>query len=104
MNRTTIINIIVLWLAICFWAWGLVAQNKVNANEEILSIQKRLIEIDNEVQQAKDNWHIAEASKEECVQSWNEQQMRENEKATWLRKEKESLEKKLGLLLQSQLQ
>lgn len=104
MTKQNIITIIWFGLAVCFATWWLVAQNKVNANEEILSIQKRLIEIDNEVQQAKDNWHIAEASKEECIQSWNEQQMRENEKATWLRKEKESLEDRLGLLLQSQLQ
>lgn len=99
MNKTTILNIAIFWLALVWFIGWWVAQNKVNANEEILSIQKRLIEIDNEVQQAKDNWHIAEASKEECIQSWNEQQMRENEKATWLREEKKSLENKLGLLL-----
>jgi hypothetical protein len=56
-------------------------QPKVKAGNEILEIQQRLIELDNLEQQAKDNWHLAEENKTECIESWNEQQTKESKLA-----------------------
>ena len=100
MNKTQMIYTVLGWLVVVLLSYIVIMQPKVKAGNEILEIQQRLIEIDNEVEQAKYNWHLAEENKEECIESWNEQQMRENEKATWLREEKKSLEERLGLLMQ----
>lgn len=99
MNRTTIINIIVLLLAICFGAWGLVAQNKVNANEEIISLQKRNIELDKLIQEESEWWWVDEEAKTECVASWEEHQQERSKLAEKYREEKKANEKRLGLLL-----
>lgn len=118
MNKTTIINIVILWLAICFGAWGLVAQNKVNANEEILALQKRNIELearnaelDKLIQDEKDWWWVDEDAKTECITSWESHQNNRTKVADWYRAEQDNnnleIEKnkeRLGLLLQSQLQ
>ena len=82
------------------FAYILVMQPKVNAGNEILEIQQKLIELDNLEQQAKDNWHLAEENKTECIESWNEQQKKESELAESYRTQKADLENKLGLLLQ----
>lgn len=82
------------------FAYILVMQPKVKAWDEILEIQQKLIELDNLEQQAKDNWHLAESNKAECIESWNEQQRKESELAESYRTQKADLENKLGLLLQ----
>jgi hypothetical protein len=82
------------------FAYILVMQPKVKAGNEILEIQQKLIELDNLEQQAKDNWHLAEENKAECIESWNEQQKKESELAESYRTQKADLENKLGLLLQ----
>ena len=51
MNKTTILNIAIFWLALVWFIGWWVAQNKVNANEEILSLQKRNIELDKLIQE-----------------------------------------------------
>jgi hypothetical protein len=81
------------------FAYILVMQPKVKAGNEILEIQQKLIELDNLEQQAKDNWHLAEENKAECIESWNEQQRKESELAESYRTQKADLENKLGLLL-----
>ena len=78
----------------------LVMQPKVKAGNEILEIQQKLIELDDLEQQAKDNWHLAEENKAECIESRNEQQRKESELAESYRTQKADLEEKLGLLLQ----
>jgi hypothetical protein len=82
------------------FAYILVMQPKVKAWDEILEIQQKLIELDNLEQQAKDNWHLAEENKAECIESWNEQQTKESKLAEWYRTEKKDLEERLGLLMQ----
>ena len=81
------------------FAYILVMQPKVKAGNEILEIQQKLLELDNLEQQAKDNWHLAEENKAECIESWNEQQRKESELAESYRTQKADLENKLGLLL-----
>ena len=100
MNREQTIYTILFWIIITMFTYILVMQPKVKAWNEILEIQQKLIELDNLEQQAKDNWHLAEENKAECIESWNEQQRKESELAESYRTQKADLENKLGLLLQ----
>ena len=78
------------------FSYILVMQPKVKAGNEILEIQQKLIELDNLEQQAKDNWHLSESNKAECIESWNEQQRKESELAESYRTQKADLEERLG--------
>ena len=100
MNKTQIIYTALFWVIIVLFSYIIILQPKVKAGNEILEIQQKLIELDNLEQQAKDNWHIAEDAKAECIESWNEQQKKESELAESYRTQKADLEEKLGLLLQ----
>ena len=100
MNRTQIIYTTLLWIIVVLFSYILVMQPKVKAGNEILEIQQNLIELDNLEQQAKDNWHLAESNKAECIESWNEQQRKESELAESYRTQKADLEERLGLLMQ----
>jgi hypothetical protein len=104
MNKTTILNIAIFWLALVWFIGWWVAQNKASANEEIINLQKRNLELEQLIQEAKDNWHIAENAKAECVESWNNEQKKEQKKADAYREELQDNQDKLGLMLQSQLQ
>ena len=99
MNREQTIYTILFWIIITMFTYILVMQPKVKAWNEILEIQQKLIELDDLEQQAKDNWHLAEENKAECIESWNEQQRKESELAESYRTQKADLENKLGLLL-----
>lgn len=99
MNRTQTIYTILGWMVVVLLSYIVVMQPKVKAGNEILDIQKRLIELDELEQQAKDNRHLAEENKTECIESWNEQQNKESKKAEWYRTEKQQLQDRLGLLL-----
>ena len=81
------------------FAYILVMQPKVKAGNEILEIQQKLLELDDLEQQAKDNWHLAEENKAECIESRNEQQRKESELAESYRTQKADLEERLGLIL-----
>lgn len=100
MNRTTTIYTVLFWIILVLFAYILVMQPKVKAGNEILDIQQRLIELDDLEQQAKDNWHDMEWFKDECIESWNQQQKIQSTLAEWYRAEKSELENRLGLLLQ----
>ena len=99
MNRQQTIYTILFWIIITMFTYILVMQPKVKAWNEILEIQQKLIELDDLEQQAKDNWHLAEENKAECIESRNEQQRKESELAESYRTQKADLEEKLGLLL-----
>lgn len=100
MSRTQLIYTILFWIIITMFTYILVMQPKVKAGNEILEIQQKLIELDNLEQQAKDNWHLAESNKAECIESWNEQQRKESELAESYRTQKADLEERLGLIMQ----
>ena len=100
MNRQQTIYTILFWIIIVLFSYIVILQPKVKAGNEILEIQQKLIELDDLEQQAKDNWHLAEENKAECIESRNEQQRKESELAESYRTQKADLEEKLGLLLQ----
>ena len=100
MNKTQTIYTILFWIIIVLFSYIVILQPKVKAGNEILEIQQKLIELDDLEQQAKDNWHLAEENKAECIESRNEQQRKESELAESYRTQKADLEEKLGLLLQ----
>ena len=100
MNRQQTIYTILFWIIIVLFSYIVILQPKVKAGNEILEIQQKLLELDDLEQQAKDNWHLAEENKAECIESWNEQQRKESELAESYRTQKADLEEKLGLLLQ----
>ena len=100
LNKTTIVYTVLLWVILVLFAYIIILQPKVKAGNEILEIQQRLIELDTLEQEAKDNWHLAEENKIECIERWNDQQKKESELAEWYRTEKAELENRLGLLLQ----
>lgn len=104
MDKKTIAATIVLALWIISFSYWAVLQNKASANEEIINLQKRNFELEQLIQEAKDNWHIAEDAKTECVESWNKEQQKEQKKADAYREELQDNQDKLGLMLQSQLQ
>lgn len=104
MNKTQTIYTILFWIILVLFSYIVILQPKVKAGNEILEIQQKLIELDNLEQQAKDNWHLAEENKAECIESWNEQQRKENNLAEAYRTEKAELEERLGLLLSRQAQ
>lgn len=99
MNTTQKIYTVLWWIIVVLFAYIVITQPKVKAGNEILEIQQRLIELDNLEQQAKDNWHLAEENKAECVESWNTQQRKESDLAEWYRQEKKELEERLVFLL-----
>ena len=100
MNKTQIIYTVLFWVIIVLFSYIIILQPKVKAGNEILEIQQRLAELNDLEQEAKDNRHIAEDAKAECIESWNEQQKKESELAEAYRTEKAELEDRLGLLLQ----
>ena len=99
MNRTTIINIVILSLALVGFTWGGVAQNKVNANEEILNLQQEKYQLEKEIQEEKDWWWVDEEAKTECITSWEQHQEERAKNNDWRRTRIQEIEEKLGLLL-----
>ena len=104
MNKTQTIYTILFGVIVVLLSYIVVTQPKVKAWNEILEIQTELEQLDVLEQEAKDRWHVAEESKAECIESWNQQQAKEQQHAEDIRAKKEELKDRLGLLLQSQLQ
>ena len=104
MKKTQLIYITLFWIILVLFAYIVVLQPKVKAGNEILEIQQKLAELDDLEQQAKDNRHIAEEAKAECIESWNEQQKKETNLAESYRTQKAELEDRLGLILSRQAQ
>lgn len=104
MNRTQIIYTILFLVIIVLFSYIIILQPKVKAGNEILEIQLELEQLDKLEQEAKDRWHIAEESKAECIESWNEQQKLEQQHAEDIRSKKEELNNKLGLILSRKAQ
>ena len=117
MKKTTIVNMVIAWLFIVILSYIVIIQHKVNANEEILALQQRNMELearnaelDKLIQDEKDWWWVDEDARDECVKScqtsFTDSQNKRSIKADWYRAEKannndeiEKNKKKLGLLL-----
>ena len=104
MNKTQIIYTVLFWVILVLFSYIMVLQPKVKAGNEILEIQQRLQELDTLEQEAKENWHLAEENKAECIESWNEQQRKESELAESYRVQKKDLEDRLGLIMSRKAQ
>ena len=104
MKKTQLIYTILFGVILVLFSYIVILQPRVKAWDEILEIQQKLAELDDLEQQAKDNWHIAEEAKAECIESWNEQQQKENNLAESYRTQKAELEEKLGLILSRKAQ
>ena len=114
MKKTTIVNIAIAWLFIVILSYIAITQHKVNANEEILALQQRNIELearnaelDKLIQDEQDWWWVDEDAKTECIESWETHQNNRSKVADWYRAEQDnnnleidSNKKRLGLLLQ----
>lgn len=118
MKKTTIVNIAIAWLFIVILSYIAITQHKVNANEEILALQQRNIELearnaelDKLIQDEKDWWWVDEDARDECVKScnvsWTNHKNNRSKVADWYRAEQDnnnleidSNKKRLGLLLQ----
>ena len=104
MNKTQIIYTVLFWVILVLFSYIIILQPKVKAGNEILEIQQRLAELNDLEQEAKDNRHIAEDAKAECIESWNEQQKKESELAESYRTQKADLEERLGLIMSRKAQ
>lgn len=100
MNKTQTICTVLWGIIVVLLSYIVVIQSKVNANEEILVLQQRNIELDKLIQEESDWWWVDEYAKEECKQSFIESQQKRNERADEYRAEKQENEERLGLLLQ----
>ena len=100
MNKTTIAITILLGIIVSMFSYCLILQDKVNANEEILALQQRNLELDQLIQEESDGWWVDEYAKEECKESWTKHQEERTKKADDYRAEKQANEERLGLLLQ----
>lgn len=103
MNKTTILNIAIFWLALVWFIGWWVAQNKVNANEEILSLQQEKYLLEQEIREESDGWWVDEDAREECINScrvsWNNHQTERTKNNDKRRERIDEIEKRLGLLL-----
>ena len=100
MTKTQTIYTILGWLVVVLLSYIVVIQSKVNANEEILALQQRNIELDKLIQEESDWWWVDEYAIWECEESYRESQSKRNKKADEYRAEKKENEERLGLLLQ----
>ena len=74
-------------IAIIVWL-----QPKVVAWEELIKTQNRISELEDIIEDAQFRYAIAETSKNECVQSWNEQKEKAHDEAEKARLEIKELQ------------
>lgn len=118
MNKKTIINIIALWLIVISFTYTAVLKNKVNASEQLITLQKeklQLIEtnqlLEAQKQEESDSWWVDEYAKQECIQSWEESQAKRNKRNIQRENEItanswriEQIDEEMGLIMQRKLQ
>ena len=71
-------------------------QPKVAAWEELIKTQERIAELEDIIEDAQFRYAIAETSKNECVQSWNDQKEKAHDEAEKARLEIKELQ---GLIM-----
>ncbi len=113
MKKTTIWSMVLIAFILVLFTWIWVLKNKVNANEEIASLEKEkwfLIE-DNRLLEAQkkdesEGWWVDQYWMEECIKSFQDSQVERNknnikrqmqiEANSW---RIEEIDKRLGLLM-----
>lgn len=87
---------IILWLLITIIvglvAYSVAIQDKVKAWNELLETQTRIQELEKIIEDAQFDYAIAETSKNECIESWNEQKQKAHDDAEKARLEIKELQ------------
>lgn len=87
---------IILWLLITIIvglvAYSVAIQDKVKAWNELLKTQTRIQELEKIIEDAQFDYAIAETSKNECIESWNEQKQKAHDDAEKARLEIKELQ------------
>lgn len=97
MTKTSkIMYSILLWIIVALLGYTLVIQPKVRAGEDLLQTQARLEELETLIEEAKDNYAIAEKAKYECIESWDKEKEKAHDDAEKYRIEMKELQ---GFLL-----
>lgn len=99
MKTNTIINIVLIWLIIIWFWWWTIAQSNANKAEEIIELDKQIMEADYQIYVRQQNYKIHMDAAAECEESFYAQAQKEHEEADEYRATKEELEiKKAGLI------
>ena len=93
--RSIIMTIITI-IMVCLIAYIVWLQPKVVAWEELIKTQNRIAELEEIIEDAQFRYAIAETSKAECVQSWNDQKEKAHDDAEKARIEIKELQ---GLIM-----
>lgn len=82
MNKTTKI-ILALLVAIIVWlvAYSVAIQDKVKAGNDLINAQNRIEELNGIIEDAQFRYAIAETSKNECIESWNNEKVKLHDEA-----------------------
>lgn len=71
---------IILWLlvAVIIWlvAYSIAIQDKVKAWNDLINAQNRIEELNAIIEDAQFRYAIAETSKNECIESWNQEKVK----------------------------
>ena len=93
MNKTTkIILAILIAVIIGLIGYAIAIQDKVKAWNELLETQTRIQELEKIIEDAQFDYAIAETSKNECIESWNEQKEKAHDDAEKARLEIKELQ------------
>lgn len=93
MTKTTkIILAILIAVIIGLIGYAIAIQDKVKAWNELLETQTRIQELEKIIEDAQFDYAIAETSKNECIESWNEQKEKAHDDAEKARLEIKELQ------------
>lgn len=71
---------IILWIlvAVIIWlvAYSIAIQDKVRAWNDLINAQNRIEELNAIIEDAQFRYAIAETSKNECIESWNQEKVK----------------------------
>lgn len=71
---------IILWIlvAVIIWlvAYSIAIQDKVRAGNDLINAQNRIEELNAIIEDAQFRYAIAETSKNECIESWNQEKVK----------------------------
>lgn len=97
MTKTMkIILAILIATIILLVAYSVAIQDKVKAWNELIETQNRISELEEIIEDAQFRYAIAETSKNECIQSWNDEKVKLHDTAEKARIEIKELQ---GLIM-----
>lgn len=91
-KKTKIILAILIAVIIGLIGYAIAIQDKVKAWNELLETQTRIQELEKIIEDAQFDYAIAETSKNECIESWNEQKEKAHDDAEKARLEIKELQ------------